>query len=227
MKKFSSKVRSLLVGGAIAIITLISVLFAYVSCSHDKTDTGKPSSKTEVTTCTTSITTSTTSSSTTSFTTKSTTTTTTTAEIALTTEPIVTIQTIAVAIETQPVYVPPVTEAYVESAQNNGTLPITERERVLLCNVVANEYGSDWVSVYDKACVVATVINRVNNPQFPNDIESVLTQPYQFSGYWASDSYYSTVTDSCVEAVNYYFEHPEEFGSYLYFEGDGYRNYFH
>lgn len=227
MKKFSSKVRSLLIGGAVVIITLISVLFAYVSCSHGKADTGKPSSKTEVTTCTTSITTSTTSSSTTSFTTKGTTTTTTTAEIALTTEPIVTIQTIAVAIETQPVYVPPVTEAYVESAQNNGTLPITERERVLLCNVVANEYGSDWVSVYDKACVVATVMNRVNNPQFPNDIESVLTQPYQFSGYWASDSYYSTVTDSCVEAVNYYFEHPEEFGSYLYFEGDGYRNYFH
>ena len=227
MKKFSSKVRSLLLGGAIAIITLLSVLFAYVSCSHDKTDTGKSSSVTEVTTCTTTTTTSTTSNLTTSSTTTSTTTTTTTAEIVLTTVPIATSQTIAVAIETQPVYVSPATEAYVEPVQSNVSLPITERERVLLCNVVANEYGSDWVSVYDKACVVATVMNRVNNSQFPNDIESVLTQPYQFSGYWASDSYYSTVTDSCVEAVNYYFEHPEEFGSYLYFEGDGYRNYFH
>lgn len=118
----------------------------------------------------------------------------------------------------------PTTE-YVQPVYS-GNLPITERERVLLCNVVANEYGSDWVSVYDKACVVATVVNRVNSPQFPNDIESVLTQPYQFSGYWASDYYYSSVTDSCIEAVDYYYAHPDEFGNWLYFEGDGTRNYF-
>lgn len=222
----SKHYRSLLKGGAKA-LALTSVLLAVASCSHGKTDTDNSSSKVEVTTsCTTTMTTSTDTTSTTSSTTTSTSTTTTVATtIATTTEMIVWEST--VPIETKPLYTSSITETYIEPAQNNETLPITERERVLLCNVVANEYGSDWVSVYDKACVVATVMNRVNNPQFPNDIESVLTQPYQFSGYWVSDSYYSTVTDSCIEAVNYYFDHSNEFGNYLYFEGDGNRNFFH
>lgn len=211
MKNYSSKIRSLLFGGASA-LALTSVLIAFVSCSPDKTDTDTISSSCEVTTtCTTTTTTGTT----TTTTSTSTTTMPTTAmtELMMTTIP--TTEMIVpeniVPTETQPVI---------------SYAPITERERVLLCNIVANEYGSDWVSVYDKACVVAVVMNRVNNSQFPNDIESVLTQPYQFSGYWASDSYYSTVTNSCIEAVDYYFAHPEEFGSWLYFEGDGTRNYF-
>lgn len=215
----SQRIRSLLKRGTKA-LAITSVLLAVASCSHGKTDTDNSNSKLEVTTtCTTSTTTSTETTSTTSSTSTSTSTTTmeqTTTMIITTASP--NVQESFQVIETQP-------EPVVYAEPTN--LPITERERVLLCNVVANEYGSDWVSVYDKACIVATVMNRVNNAQFPNDIESVLTQPYQFSGYWASDSYYSTVTDSCVEAVNYYFEHPEEFGSYLYFEGDGQRNFFH
>lgn len=127
--------------------------------------------------------------------------------------------------ETVVEWVAPTTE-FVQPVYS-GNLPITERERVLLCNAVASEYSSDWVSVYDKACVVATIVNRVNSPQYPNDIESVLTQPNQFSGYWASDYYYSSVTDSCIAAVDYYYAHPEEFGNWLYFEGDGTRNFFH
>jgi spore germination cell wall hydrolase CwlJ-like protein len=106
-------------------------------------------------------------------------------------------------------------------------LPITEYERTLLCNIVANEAGSDWIGIYDKASVVACVMNRVNSPDFPNTIEGVLTQPYQFSGYYASSYYYSTVTDACIQAVDYYFNNPNEFGSWLYFEGNGTNNYFH
>ena len=220
MKNYSSKIRSLLARGTKA-LALTSVLLATVSCSHGKTDTDTSSSRNEVTTtCTTSTTTSTSTTSTTSSTTTSTETTT-----AATTMPTTTMMTVQENIQvTEPVYVAPIQE-YVEPVNSN--LPITERERVLLCNIVANEYGSDWVSVYDKACVVATVMNRVNSSQFPNDIESVLTQPRQFTGYWASDSYYSTVTDSCIEAVDYYFAHQNEFGNYLYFEGDGRVNYFH
>lgn len=208
MKKYSSKIRSLLFGGAKA-IAITSVLIAVASCSHDKTDTDNLSSTTEViATC--AMTTSS------SSTTTMVSTTTTTATTVL----VSTVLTEQAETTTTTEYVEPIAEPVYSS-------PITERERVLLCNVVANEYGSDWVSVYDKACIVATVMNRVNSSQFPNDIESVLTQPYQFSGYWASDSYYSTVTDSCIEAVDYYFAHPDEFGSYMYFEGDGSRNYFH
>lgn len=210
MKKYSSKIRSLLFGGGKA-IAITSVLIAVASCSHDKTDTDNLSSTTEViATCAM-----TTSSSSTTTTVSTTTTTTTTTTVLVSTVLIKQAET-----TTTTEYVEPIAEPVY-------SLPITERERVLLCNVVANEYGSDWVSVYDKACIVATVMNRVNSSQFPNDIESVLTQPYQFSGYWASDSYYSTVTDSCIEAVDYYFAHSDEFGSYMYFEGDGSRNYFH
>lgn len=114
-------------------------------------------------------------------------------------------------------YVPPVVES---------GLPITETERILLCNLVGREYGSDYVSVYEKAKVVAVVINRVNDSRFPNTIYEVLTQPYQFSGYIPNYSYTYQVTDSVVQAVDYYFAHPEEFGNWLYFYGDGTWNYF-
>ena len=115
-------------------------------------------------------------------------------------------------------------ETDTESVDNG--LPITESERILLCNLVAREYGANWISVYDKACVVAVVINRVNSPQFPNTIYEVLVQPNQFTGYLPSECYTNKVTDSCIEAVNYYFAHPDEFGNWLYFSGDGQRNYF-
>ena len=154
-------------------------------------------------------------------------TTTTTEVTALTTTEPVTVTTQTIVTEPEPEVVPEPTEPYVpepavaDTSTDSG-LPVSEYERVLLCNVVANEYGSDWVSVYDKACVVATVMNRVADSQFPSTIEGVLTQPYQFSGYWCSSSYYSTVTQSCIDAVNYYFEHSSEFPYYLYFDGEHY-----
>lgn len=104
---------------------------------------------------------------------------------------------------------------------------ISETERVMLCNLVAREYGSDWVSVSEKAKVVAVVMNRVNSDLFPDTIYEVLTQPNQFSGYIPKDSYTSQVTDSVKESVDYYFNNVSEFGNYLYFEGDGTYNYFH
>lgn len=154
-------------------------------------------------------------------------TTTTTEVTALTTTEPVTTQTIVTEPESEPEVVTEPTEPYVpetpvaDTSTDSG-LPISEYERVLLCNVVANEYGSDWVPVYDKACVVATIMNRVADSRFPSTIEGVLTQPYQFSGYWCSSSYYSTVTQSCIDAVNYYFEHSSEFPYYLYFDGGHY-----
>lgn len=106
-------------------------------------------------------------------------------------------------------------------------LPITEYERILLCNVVAREYGSDYVPTAEKAKVVAVVMNRVKDSRFPNDIYSVLTQPYQFSGYVAYNTYTSNVTTDVIAAVDYYFNHTSEFStSILYFWGDGKWNYF-
>lgn len=104
---------------------------------------------------------------------------------------------------------------------------ISESERIMLCNLVGREYGSDYVSVEEKAKVVAVVMNRVNSSDFPDTIYEVLTQPNQFPGYIPSESYTYQVTDSVIQAVDYYFSHSYEYGSYLYFEGDGTWNYFH
>lgn len=104
---------------------------------------------------------------------------------------------------------------------------ITDYEHILLANCVANEYGSDWVSVYDKACVVAVVMNRVNSDRWPNTIESVLVQPDQFTGYWACGYYWDKTTQSCKNAVDYYFSHPDEFPYYTGFWGDGTYNHFY
>lgn len=228
----TSFIRSSLARGA-SVLALTLLLFCGTGCRNNKStdsDAIQPTTM-EVTTCTTFTTaTHTTTTSTTTKTTLTTTTEVTTTKI----QPETTSQTIAVvtepvcvepeAVEPTTEYIEPVTE-YIEPAQTSN-LPITDYERTLLRNVVANEYGSDYVPVAEKAKVVAVVMNRVNSPQFPNTIEAVLTQRYQFSGYWACSYEWNSVTDSVREAVNYYFAHPDEFGNWLYFEGDGTWNYF-
>lgn len=228
MKLNSFKIRSSLWGTATLAITSI-LLCTTVGCGRSKIDTdnySNPIMTTEVSTsCETSTTMTTTTILTTSSTTTSTEMTTTMAETTLTTQPMTeSLTTVAV---TEPIYIEPeTTTEWVESEATKSELPISEYDRILLCNVVASEYGSDWVSVYDKACIVATVMNRVNSPQFPNTIESVLTQPSQFSGYYACNYEWDNVTDSVRESVDYYFSHQDEFGNYLYFWGDGNVNHF-
>lgn len=124
----------------------------------------------------------------------------------------------------------PVTECVEYTEEEEDTqynYCISESERVMLCNLVGREYGSDYVSVEEKAKVVAVVMNRVNSSDFPDTVYEVLTQPNQFTGYIPYESYTYQVTDSVIQAVDYYFSHSYEYGSYLYFEGDGTWNYFH
>lgn len=239
MKNNSSKQRTPIIMGGVAIIT--SALCATMSgCGHDKADTESIASVEGTTICHTTTTRENTTTAkqitnTTTVQVESTTTTT-----AVTTTMMTQLEMMTTTIEEAVEEVVEVELTTVSNEQLEGetelsetttktytsNLPITEYERILLCNLVGREYGSDWVSVYDKACVVAVVMNRVNSPQFPNTIYEVLTQPYQFSGYLASDSYSYQVTDSVIESVNYYFSHQEEFGNWLYFEGDGTYNYF-
>ena len=118
--------------------------------------------------------------------------------------------------------------------QVKGSYYPTESERILLVNLVAREYGADWISVEEKAKVVAVVMNRVNSPQFPNNIWDVIHQSGQFedcytSCWGLSDTYYSyQVTDSVVQAVDYYFNNTWTFDSnIMYYYGDGRYNYFY
>ena len=221
----TSFIRRSLTGAAVFAISIL--LLASTGCKQSKdTDVSKikqPTTMGVSTSCTTSTMTSTTTSSTTS---SMTTSMTTTVAMMTTTEPM----TQKIVSESTAQIEPELATAWVEPNPLELTysdLPISDYERILLCNVVAREYGSDWVSIYDKACVVACVMNRVNSPQFPGTIEGVLTQPNQFSGYYACNYEWSNVTDSVRESVDYYFNHQDEFGNYLYFYGDGTRNYFY
>jgi hypothetical protein len=107
---------------------------------------------------------------------------------------------------------------------------ITDTERIYLCNTVGAEYGSDWVPLYDKACVVATVMNRVHDGGWsdglPSTIYNVLTARYQYNPAYAVGYYRKNVTQSCIDAVEYYFEHMDQFPHYTSFWGDGTYNHF-
>ena len=112
----------------------------------------------------------------------------------------------------------------------NDSLPISDSEFIMLCNAVAHEAGSYWIDEYQKAYVVEVIMNRVNSSLYPNSIEGVLTQPYQFSGsssYVYSGTFTGQVTESVKNAVKLYFNEPSSFTQgYLSFYGDGTYNHF-
>ncbi len=107
---------------------------------------------------------------------------------------------------------------------------VTEEERIYLCNVVGSEYGANWVSLYDKAMVVATIMNRVRDGGWSggreNTVYNVITAPYQYNPSYAVPYYRSNVTQSCIDAVDYYFMHRSEFPNVHSFWGDGRINHF-
>lgn len=227
MRTKISKLRSPLWRTAVLAITSV-LLVAFGGCGHDSSDTDiTPSTDTGGTSvCISTSTAETTAISSMTVTTLQTTSVTTTVEtmttvmITMTSTPEMATSSIT---QTE-------TESDFEYEEQITSIPVSEAERMALVNCVAHEYGSDWVSVYDKACVVATVMNRVYSSQFPDTVLEVLAQPGQFAdseSYAYLGMYSYQVTDSCVEAVDYYFSHSDEFGSYLYFEGNGTTNIFY
>ena len=121
-------------------------------------------------------------------------------------------------------------------------ISVTDYEYTILCNLVAGEYGSDWVSTYDKGAVVATVIHRMwEGTRWTGgadaSIYNIIAAPYQYDGKYLSSSYSSRVTESCKEAVTYalnnisaydYYTNPDGTSVYMInsFCGDGKYNWF-
>jgi len=86
-------------------------------------------------------------------------------------------------------------------------------------------------SVYERAKIVASVMNMVNDSRWPNNVEGVLDQtcaPWGFNKYndyfCGGSVHYSTMSD----AVDYYFNHPQEFANWTcnQWQGDGVYNHF-
>ena len=127
-------------------------------------------------------------------------------------------------------------------ATTDTVIAVTDYEYVILCNLVAGEYGSDWVSTYDKGAVVATVIHRLwEGTRWTGgqsaSIYNVIAAPYQYDGKYLSGSYSSRVTQSCKDAVTYalnnmsaydYYTNPDGTSIYMInsFCGDGTYNWF-
>lgn len=81
---------------------------------------------------------------------------------------------------------------------------LTEWDIILLRRIVSSEYGGAFVSVYDKACVVASTVNQLRSGKYGSTILECLNiscTPWGFNPY-----YEYTIDQSIVDAVDYYFE---------------------
>lgn len=114
--------------------------------------------------------------------------------------------------------------SYYQPTIETNCSDINHDDRELLAQIVWHEAGSDWIDTYDKAMVAAGVMNRVNDSRFPSTVYGVLTQSGQFSGFvpWTC-----VPTQSCYDAVDYYFNNVSLFGNYNSWYGNGYSNIFY
>lgn len=179
----TSFIRRSLTGAAVFAIS--TLLLASTGCKQSKdtdTDVKQPTITTEVnTTCTTTSMTSTTV--TTLSTTTSAITTTFMGETTLMTQPIEVNQTITVT--TEPVYVEPVTEAYVSTSYN-------ENDVILLAKLINHEASA----TYDgKVMVGSCVVNRMNAKGM--GVADVIFEPGQFTTAYSLTTY----TDADYQAA--------------------------
>lgn len=120
---------------------------------------------------------------------------------------------------------------YVEPVSNVTTSGVSEYDYALLCKIVASEYGG-MADTYERAKIVAAVMNMVNDSRWPNTIEGVLDQscaPWGFNKYaeyyCGGSIHYSAMSD----AVDYYFNNSSTFAGWTCNQwwGDGQYNHFH
>lgn len=89
-------------------------------------------------------------------------------------------------------------------------------------------------STTEQAAVVWCVLNRVDDPRFPDTVLEVVEAPYQFAGYDAENPVYEEYAQLAADVLTRY--NAEKNGEenvgrvlpaeYCYFTGDGERNYF-
>lgn len=106
---------------------------------------------------------------------------------------------------------------------------VTKSDYIVLCNCVANEYGSDEVPVWEMALVTEVIFNRYKSGDYAS-LWEVIAAPGQFEfseTYIHLDGFSHKVTNRVIEAVNLYLSYPKFFNEgYMEFRGDGTWNYF-
>ena len=105
---------------------------------------------------------------------------------------------------------------------------ITKSDYIVLCNCVANEYGSNWVPEWEMALVCEVVFNMYGWGY--NSLYDTIAVPGRFENsdtYLGLNGFSNKVNDRVINAVNTYLSFPEYFDEgYTSFRGDGTWNYF-
>lgn len=102
----------------------------------------------------------------------------------------------------------------------------------MLAQVVYGE--ARGCSKTEQAAVIWCILNRVDDPNYPNEITKVITQEGQFSGYSENNPIDYEIIDLVEDVMNRWVFEKTAIGSvgrvlpkeYLYFVGDGKKNYF-
>lgn len=115
-------------------------------------------------------------------------------------------------------------ETIVETEIDNSVAGIDSYSYQLLAEIVAHEAGMDTINIYDKAHIVSAVMNRVYDSRFPNTVYDNLIDQTQFPGFYIGTCIPS---QSCYEAVDYYFTHINEFDNSNSWYGTGIENIFY
>lgn len=100
--------------------------------------------------------------------------------------------------------------------------PWQQSEMDLLLRCVEAEAGNQ--SLDGRRMVADVILNRVRDPDFPNTIEDVITEPYRFSSYWDGRMATVTVSELTIKAVGMELEEISYPGLF-YFTAEGYSRY--
>ena len=97
---------------------------------------------------------------------------------------------------------------------------ITSLELMVLC-VEAEAGNQDMIG---KRMVASVILNRVDDPDWPDSIEEVISQPYQFTSYWDGGMEKVVPTEETYEAVQMELQE-RGWPGLFYFEAGGFSKY--
>ena len=110
--------------------------------------------------------------------------------------------------------------------------PTRETEANVMAKCIWGE--ARGCSVTEQAAVAWCILNRVDNPAYPDNIVDVITQPYQFSGYSPGNPIDPDILALCHDVIARWDMERYAVGDvgrvlpkeYLFFTGDGRTNHF-
>lgn len=93
----------------------------------------------------------------------------------------------------------------------------------ILARCVEAEAGNQ--SLEGRRYVVSTILNRVNNSDYPDTIEGVIKQPYQFSTWWNGAIDRAQVDETTLQAIQIELEQGQINTEVFYFRAGRFSDY--